>query len=120
MGAGFLIVGGRMKGDRIEEISTRLLGRSSSGGSSESRWVDGSEVNWDEVPVWPKRDDGREGFGSVRRRLSKLPKRVDSFDVEAMEIAGTHAHHSKVDQSFLFALLPGIMILSMFLVLFKF
>ncbi|BAT74660.1 hypothetical protein LR48_Vigan511s010600 [Vigna angularis] len=88
-----------MKGDRIEESSTRLLGRSSSGGSSESRWVDGSEVNWDEVPGWSRRDDGREGYGSVRRRLAKLPKRVDSFDVEAMEIAGTHAHHSK-DLSF--------------------
>ncbi|CAJ1940083.1 unnamed protein product [Sphenostylis stenocarpa] len=85
-----------MKGDGIEESSTRLLGRSSSGGSSESRWVDGSEVYWDEVPVRSKHDDGREGFGSIRRRLTKLPKRVDSFDVEAMEITGTHANHSKV------------------------
>ncbi|KAG5001714.1 hypothetical protein AAZX31_08G278900 [Glycine max] len=85
-----------MREDRIEEISTRLLlGRSSSGGSSESRWVDGSEVDWDEVPMWSKHDDGREGYGSIRRRLTKKPKRVDSFDVEAMEIAGTHAHHSK-------------------------
>ncbi|XP_020226102.1 putative potassium transporter 12 [Cajanus cajan] len=85
-----------MKRDGIEESSTitRLLGRSSSGGSSESRWVDGSEVDWDEVPMWSKHD-GREGYGSIRRRLAKKPKRVDSFDVEAMEIAGTHAHHSK-------------------------
>lgn len=85
-----------MKRDGIEEsnTSTRLLGRSSSGGSSESRWVDGSEVDWDEVPMWSKHD-GREGYGSIRRRLAKKPKRVDSFDVEAMEIAGTHAHHSK-------------------------
>ena len=47
---GVVVVGGKMREDRIEEISTRLLlGRSSSGGSSESRWVDGSEVDWDEV-----------------------------------------------------------------------
>ena len=111
-GSWVFIVGGRMKGDRIEESSsTRLLGRSSSGGSSESRWVDGSEVNWDEVPVWSKHADGREGYGSIRRRLAKLPKRVDSFDVEAMEIAGTQADHSKVNQPFPVALLPGMMIL---------
>ncbi|TKY58627.1 putative potassium transporter 12 [Spatholobus suberectus] len=83
-----------MKMDRIEESSARLSGRSSSGGSSESRWVDGSEVDRDEVPMW-SRHDGREGYGPIRRRLAKKPRRVDSFDVEAMEIAGTHAHHSK-------------------------
>ncbi|KAL2344313.1 hypothetical protein Fmac_005598 [Flemingia macrophylla] len=85
-----------MKVDGIEEssTSTKLLGRSSSCGSSESRWVDGSEVDWDDVPEWSKHD-GREGYGSIRRRLAKKPKRVDSFDVEAMEIAGTRAHHSK-------------------------
>lgn len=61
---GVVVVGGKMREDRIEEISTRLLlGRSSSGGSSESRWVDGSEVDWDEVPMWSKHDDGREGYG---------------------------------------------------------
>ncbi|KAK7361923.1 hypothetical protein VNO77_04015 [Canavalia gladiata] len=81
-----------MKVDRIEESSVRSLGRSSS--SSESRWVDGSEVDWDESFLLSKHD-GREGFGSIRRRLVKKPKRVDSFDVEAMEIAGTHDNHSK-------------------------
>lgn len=94
-----------MKGDRIEESSVRLLSRSSSsgGGSSESRWVDGSEVDWDEVPPpWSNKHHGndggsREGYGSLRRRLVKKPKRVDSFDVEAMEIAGgSHGHHSNV------------------------
>ncbi|KAG4924405.1 hypothetical protein JHK87_049945 [Glycine soja] len=30
-----------------------------------------------------------------KRRLAKKPNRIDSFDVEAMEIAGTRAHHSK-------------------------
>ncbi|KAG5091499.1 hypothetical protein JHK82_050277 [Glycine max] len=38
-------------------------------------------MDWDEVPIW--------------RRLAKKPNRIDSFDVEAMEIAGTRAHHSK-------------------------
>ncbi|CAK8561657.1 unnamed protein product [Lathyrus sativus] len=83
--------------DRIEEGSVRLLG-SSSGGSSESRWVDGSEVDWDEAPPWSTKShgsDGREGYGSIRRRLVKKPKRVDSFDVEAMEISATHDQHSK-------------------------
>ncbi|PNX99762.1 potassium transporter 12-like protein [Trifolium pratense] len=87
-----------MKLDRIEESSVRLLG-SSSGGSSESRWVDGSEVDWDEDPPWSNNksngSDGREGYGSIRRRLVKKPKRVDSFDVEAMEIAASHNQHSK-------------------------
>ena len=85
--------------DRVEESSVRLLGRSSSsGGSSESRWVDGSEVDWDEAPPWSKHheNDGREGYATLRRRLVKKPKRVDSFDVEAMEIAGAHGQHAKV------------------------
>ncbi|PON98911.1 Potassium transporter [Trema orientale] len=84
-------------GDRIEESSVRLLGRSGSfGGGSESRWVDGSEVD-SESPPWSLADenDGKEGYGALRRRLVKKPKRVDSFDVEALEISGAHDHHSK-------------------------
>uniref|UniRef100_A0A803PEG0 Potassium transporter n=1 Tax=Cannabis sativa TaxID=3483 RepID=A0A803PEG0_CANSA len=70
-------------GDRIEE-------------SSSVRWVDGSEVD-SESPPWSLVDgnEGREGFGTLRRRLAKKPKRVDSFDVEAMEISGAHGHHAK-------------------------
>ncbi|XP_024023932.1 putative potassium transporter 12 isoform X1 [Morus notabilis] len=84
-------------GDRIEESSSvRLLGGSWSG--SESRWVDGSEVD-SESPPWSQFDDekeeGKEGFGSLRRRLVKKPKRVDSFDVEALEISGARGHDSK-------------------------
>ncbi|XP_030498482.2 putative potassium transporter 12 [Cannabis sativa] len=91
-------------GDRIEESSSvRLLSRRPSGssgggggGGSESRWVDGSEVD-SESPPWSLVDgnEGREGFGTLRRRLAKKPKRVDSFDVEAMEISGAHGHHAK-------------------------
>lgn len=79
-------------GGGIEETSSRLMG--SSGG--ESRWVDGSEMDSDSPP-WSLfgDDEGREGYGSIRRRLVKKPKRADSFDVEAMEIAGSHAHDSK-------------------------
>lgn len=87
----------------IEESSVRLLGSSSGGGGGggwESfRWVDGSEVD-SESPAWSLvGDEGREeGYGTVRRRLIKKPKRVDSFDVEAMEIAASHGHHHKVKQ----------------------
>ncbi|KAL3501208.1 hypothetical protein ACH5RR_035657 [Cinchona calisaya] len=84
--------------EEIEESSTsvRLLSRPSSGGVGESRWVDGSEVD-SESPPWSLLGDEeiREGYGSIRRRLAKKPKRVDSFDVEAMEIAGSHGHHKK-------------------------
>ncbi|XP_062110266.1 putative potassium transporter 12 [Humulus lupulus] len=86
-------------GDRIEESSVRLLSRRpsvSSGGGSESRWVDGSEVD-SESPPWSRVDEneGQQGFGTLRSRLAKKPKRVDSFDVEAMEISGAHGHHAK-------------------------
>ncbi|XP_057948905.1 putative potassium transporter 12 [Malania oleifera] len=85
--------------DGIEDSRARLLG---SGGGGESRWVDGSEVD-SESPPWSVlgEDEIREGYGSMRRRLVKKPKRVDSFDVEAMVIMGSSsAHHSK-DASFL-------------------
>ncbi|KAH1063968.1 hypothetical protein J1N35_028955 [Gossypium stocksii] len=84
--------------DRIEESSSvRLRGRTFSGGGvSESRWVDGSEVDSESPPLSLFNDnEAKEGYGSLRRRLVKKPKRVDSFDVEAMEIAGAHGHHPK-------------------------
>ncbi|KAH8495858.1 hypothetical protein H0E87_018872 [Populus deltoides] len=90
--------------DRIEESSVRLVCSSNDGivdggggGVGESRWVDGSEVD-SESPPWSLLDenDSGQGYGSMRRRLVKKPKSVDSFDVEAMEIAGVHHHHSKM------------------------
>ncbi|XAR48054.1 hypothetical protein NMG60_11030757 [Bertholletia excelsa] len=83
-----------MEEERIEE-AVRLL-RRGSGGEGSSRWVDGSEVD-SESPPWSlsEENESREGYGSVRRRLVKKPKRVDSFDVEAMEIAGVHGHQPK-------------------------
>ncbi|KAL3835554.1 hypothetical protein ACJIZ3_010290 [Penstemon smallii] len=86
-----------MEEEGIEESNVRLLGSSVSGGGGGSwRWVDGSEVD-SESPPWSLLGDEevREGYGNVRRRLIKRPKRVDSFDVEAMEIAGSHGHHNK-------------------------
>lgn len=88
-----------MEGEGIEESSgLRWVG---SGGSGTSRWVDGSEVGSDETPPWSRleekdfRNRYSSGSGSFKRRLVKKPKRVDSLDVEAMEIAGSHAHHDK-------------------------
>ena len=76
--------------DEIEEGSERVVSRS----GSDSRWVDGCEV---ETEIVPNSDSGgREEGGYLRRRLGKKPKRADSFDVEAMEIAGTDAHRFKV------------------------
>ncbi|KAL8534108.1 hypothetical protein ACS0TY_010212 [Phlomoides rotata] len=90
-----------MEGDVIEESSVRLLGSSSGGGGGgwESfRWVDGSEVDSESPPYsFVGDEEEREGYGTVRRRLVKKPKRLDSFDVEAMEIAGAHGHHHKND-----------------------
>lgn len=87
--------------EEIEESSRTVgsLKRCTTGGSGGStRWVDGSEVDT-ESPTWSLFGDEeiRQGYRSVRRRLVKKPKRVDSFDVEAMEISVAHAtHHKKV------------------------
>ena len=83
-----------MAGNIVEESSARLLGDE---GSSDSEWADGSEVDWEAAP-WTERNqnENREGIGTIRRRLVKKPRRVDSFDVEAMEIAGNHGYHAKV------------------------
>ncbi|KAK4429855.1 Potassium transporter 6 [Sesamum alatum] len=98
-----------MEEDRIEEASVSLLGSSGSGGGrsgsaggggeSSWRWVDGTEMDSEPAPwAWFGDEEVvREGYGSVRRRLVKKPKRADSFDVEAMEIAARHAHHKKDD-----------------------
>ncbi|RXH69785.1 hypothetical protein DVH24_007041 [Malus domestica] len=87
--------------DGIVERSERLAGRSGSGVGSDSRWVDGSEVD-SESAAWslPSENGGGEGGegygGSLRRRLVKKPIRVDSLDVEAMEIAGAGGHDHSV------------------------
>ena len=62
-----------------------------------TRWVDGSEVDSETTP-WSLIDKSESGetYGSFRRRLVKKARRVDFFVVEAMEIAGSHGHHSKV------------------------
>ncbi|XP_068636859.1 putative potassium transporter 12 isoform X1 [Aristolochia californica] len=75
-------------GDTIEE-GTRS--------SAESRWVDGSEVDSDS-PLFAFQEDDKvqlQEQGGLRRRLLKKPKRVDSFDVEAMGIAGFHKSHDQ-------------------------
>ncbi|XP_056165441.1 putative potassium transporter 12 isoform X2 [Syzygium oleosum] len=82
--------------DGIEESSAGL-GSSASGGDG-SRWVDGNEVDSESASWgWLGENESRDGqgHGTMRRRLVKKPKRVDSFDVEAMEIAGAHGHHPK-------------------------
>ncbi|XP_060183953.1 putative potassium transporter 12 [Lycium barbarum] len=96
-----------MRKEEIEESSSTvgLLKRCTTGGSGGStRWVDGSEVDSSEAPPWSLFGDEeivREGYGSVRRRLVKKPKRIDSFDVEAMQISLAHANHHKKDVSLL-------------------
>ncbi|KAH7857336.1 hypothetical protein Vadar_011443 [Vaccinium darrowii] len=80
-----------MEEERIEESSERLLR------SGSTRWVDGSEVDSETAPfLLTGESESSETYGSFRRRLVKKARRVDSFDVEAMEIAGSHGHHSKV------------------------
>ncbi|KMT07285.1 hypothetical protein BVRB_6g149150 [Beta vulgaris subsp. vulgaris] len=84
----------------VEESSSNLRWVGS-GGSGTSRWVDGSEVSSEDAPIWSRleEDEFKKRYGSpsgsVKRRLVKKAKRVDSLDVEAMQIAGAHAHHSK-------------------------
>lgn len=89
-------------GDGIEESSVRL-----GCGGSDSRWVDGSEVDSESLPPWSQFDENERGMGEeaggLRIRLSKKPRRVDSFDVEAMDIADSHSHRSKVSFSLFFS-----------------
>lgn len=79
----------------IEDEESARLAR------SESRWVDGSEVD-SESPPWSLMDGGddyqglRSGSSSLRKRLVKKPKRVDSLDVEAMAIHDVHKHSKDV------------------------
>lgn len=87
-----------MKDDDIEEESSVGDGGGSVGSGGETRWVDGGEVGM-ESPERPflRQDELRDGYKSMRRRVVKKDRRMDSFDVEAMEIAGAGAHHhSKV------------------------
>ncbi|CAL1413633.1 unnamed protein product [Linum trigynum] len=85
-------------GDRIEESSV-LMGSSSRKGSGggDWRWVDGSEVDSESPPLslLDGGHNGSGGYGTVRRRLVKKPKRVDSFDVESLAVVGAHTHHNK-------------------------
>lgn len=78
----------------IEEKSVGL------GGGSDSRWVDGSEVDSESTPTWSLLEEDERSVGGeragLRRRLKKKPKRVDSFDVEALGISDSHANHAKV------------------------
>ncbi|KAM3303938.1 putative potassium transporter 12 [Capsicum chacoense] len=88
--------------EEIEEssVSEGLLKRNGStgGGSTGSlRWVDGSEVIDEEVFDKNELEIIRENnYGSFRRRLKK-PRRVDSLDVESMQIKVVHggSHHKK-------------------------
>nr|CAB3453275.1 unnamed protein product [Digitaria exilis] len=89
--------------------SARFLTPTRSGGS---RWVDGSEVDSSESAGWSlgagdERSAGavstepsaapasRVSSGTFRRRLGKRPRRVDSLDVESMNVRGAHGHSSK-------------------------
>ncbi|KAJ1289511.1 hypothetical protein BS78_02G170000 [Paspalum vaginatum] len=93
-------------GIQEEPPSTRFLTPTRSGGS---RWVDGSEVDSSESgPSWPVDDERSSGApasgeggasrvpsGTFRRRFGKRPRRVDSLDVEAMNVPGAHGHSAK-------------------------
>lgn len=95
-------------GIQEEPPSTRFLTPTRSGGS---RWVDGSEVDSSEsAPSWSIEDErsaggvsaegasagaSRVSSGTFRRRLGKRPRRVDSLDVEAMNVRGAHDHSTK-------------------------
>eukprot|EP01018_Ginkgo_biloba_P007218 Gb_22726 [translate_table: standard] len=86
-----------MGGERDEEERDRSSEASISLLSSESRWVDGSEMPSDS----PRSE--ADGEFRNRRRLVKRTRRVDSFDVEAMQVPGAHRTHAK-DLSFVHTL----------------
>ncbi|OEL25506.1 Potassium transporter 23 [Dichanthelium oligosanthes] len=93
-------------GIQEEPPSARFLTPTRSGGS---RWVDGSEVDSSESAGGSLVDErsagavfaeggaaaSRVSSGTFRRRLGKRPRRVDSLDVEAMNVRGAHGHSSK-------------------------
>ncbi|VAI32084.1 unnamed protein product [Triticum turgidum subsp. durum] len=96
--------------------SARPLRPKRSGGSS--RWVDASEVDSSESAHWSLEDErepwalsaadeaevlcatggallSRRSSSAFRRRLGKRPKRVDSLDVESMNVRGAHGHSAQ-------------------------
>ncbi|PAN12222.1 hypothetical protein PAHAL_2G250200 [Panicum hallii] len=97
-------------GIQEEPPSARFLTPTRSGGT---RWVDGSEVDSSESAALSLGDErsgetvsaegsaaatgpaSRVSSGTFRRRLGKRPRRVDSLDVEAMNVRGAHGHSSK-------------------------
>lgn len=96
-------------GIQEEPPSARFLTPTRSGGT---RWVDGSEVDSSEsAPSWSLEDErsagavssnggagaaSRVSSGAFRRRFGKRPRRVDSLDVESMNVRGAHGHSAKV------------------------
>ncbi|EER98827.1 potassium transporter 23 [Sorghum bicolor] len=95
-------------GIQEEPPSARFLTPTRSGGT---RWVDGSEVDSSEsAPSWSLEDErsagavssnggagaaSRVSSGAFRRRFGKRPRRVDSLDVESMNVRGAHGHSAK-------------------------
>ncbi|KAH9304043.1 hypothetical protein KI387_008447, partial [Taxus chinensis] len=78
-----------MDGQDRDEVTMPLV-------RTESRWVDGSEVQGDWfVDDDVSNNDNDRGENVRRPKLLKKAHRVDSFDVEAMEVAGAHNAHNK-------------------------
>jgi hypothetical protein len=89
-------------------------GSALSADSTESRWVFEEDENLSEIEDYDASDMRHQSMfdseeeDNVDQKLIRTGPRVDSFDVEALEVPGAHTHHYEVN--FLFFLVVLLML----------
>jgi hypothetical protein len=84
-------------------------GSALSADSTESRWVFEEDENLSEIEDYDASDMRHQSMfdseeeDNVDQKLIRTGPRVDSFDVEALEVPGAHTHHYEVIVIFFFS-----------------
>jgi hypothetical protein len=86
-------------------------GSALSADSTESRWVFEEDENLSEIEDYDASDMRHQSMfdseeeDNVDQKLIRTGPRVDSFDVEALEVPGAHTHHYEVNFFFFLVVL---------------